>query len=624
MLGHNIRTPLAVIKYQWTGEKIVKNPFGRYLVRLVEGMEEMRQLAKENQEVYKQNYKKKYDKKAKPRSSEVGDLVLVRDHNKLQGFKKETCGPYPVMEVLAGNNYKLHMPDNPRRHSRLHVNMLEKYVTPIAECLWTDEDLQDLGPQMLGGAIGDVPEPEMYLEKEDRRKLRKLLVEYKDIFQSKPGRTSTTKIEIITADAYPIHLPAYRVPPIKLPMLEQEVKSLLEEGPIHLPAYRVPPIKLPMLEQEVKSLLEEGPIHLPAYRVPPIKLPMLEQEVKSLLEEGPIHLPAYRVPPIKLPMLEQEVKSLLEEGPIHLPAYRVPPIKLPMLEQEVKSLLEEGIIEPSSSQWASPTIIVPKPNGGTRLCIDYRKLNKITTPDVFPMPLIEDLIERLAQSKVISVLDVAKGYYQVPVHPNSVDKTAFVTPLGKYRVLVVPFVLCRAQAVFQHLMNTVLDGLVKFSSCYIDDIAVYSDSIIDHFEHLREVFTRLRVHGLTVKPIKCQLFHRRVTYLGHLVGGGEVRPLLPKIQVLKEFLRPKTKRQLRYFLGLSNYVLQKVHEYIEHYADKAHTLYDALKRNEPDSIVWNESSERAFLKLKNELTEETVLMAPQMDRSFILSTDAWE
>ena len=130
-------------------------------------------------------------------------------------------------------------------------------------------------------------------------------------------------------------------------------------------------------------------------------------------------------------------------------------------------------------------------------------------------------------------------------------------PLGKYSFLVMPFGLCGAPAVFQHLMNTVLDGLVKFISCYINDIVVYSDSITGHFEHLREVLTRLRVHGLTVKPIKCQLFHRRVTYLGHLVKGGEVRPLLPKIQVLKAFLRPKTKRQLRSFLGLSN--LQKVY-----------------------------------------------------------------
>ena len=149
----------------------------------------------------------------------------------------------------------------------------------------------------------------------------------------------------------------------------------------------------------------------------------------------------------------------------------------------MKSLLEEGIIEPSSSQWACPAIILPKPNRGIRLCIDYRKLNKISTPDVFPMPLIEDLIDHLSQSKVISVLDLAKGYYQVPAHPNSLDKTAFVTPLGKYSFLVMPFGLCGAPAVFQHLMNTVLDGLVKFSSCYIDDIAVYSDFITDHFEH---------------------------------------------------------------------------------------------------------------------------------------------
>ena len=214
----------------------------------------------------------------------------------------------------------------------------------------------------------------------------------------------------------------------------------------------------------------------------------------------------------------------------------------------MKSLLEEGIIEQSSSQWFSPAITVPNE-------LDYaliRKLNKITAPDVFPMPLIEDLIDRLAQSKVISVLDLVKGYYLGPVHPNSVDKTAFVTPLGMYSFLVMPLGLCGAPTVFQRLMNTVLDGLVKLSSCYIDDIAVYSVSVTNNFEHLREVLTRLRVHGLTVKPIKCQLFHRRVTYLGHLVGGGEVRHLFPKIQVLKEFMRPKTKCQLKSFLGLSN------------------------------------------------------------------------
>ena len=102
------------------------------------------------------------------------------------------------------------------------------------------------------------------------------------------------------------------------------------------------------------------------------------------------------------------------------------------------------------------------------------------------MPLIENLIDRLAQSKVISVLDLVKGYYLGPVHPNSVDKTAFVTPLGKYSFLVMPLGLCGAPTVFQRLMNTVLDGLVKLNSCYIDDIAVYSASVTNNFEHLRK------------------------------------------------------------------------------------------------------------------------------------------
>ena len=159
-----------------------------------------------------------------------------------------------------------------------------------------------------------------------------------------------------------------------------------------------------------------------------------------------------------------------------------------MLEEEIKSLLREGIIQPSNSQWAFPAILVPKPGGAVRLCIDYRKLNKVTIPDKFQIPLLDDLIDRLSQSKIITVLDLAKGFYQVPVHMNSVDKTAFVTPLGKYCFRVMPFGLTGAPSVFQRLMNTVLAGKVDHASADIDDIAIFSYTIEEHFCTFRGSF----------------------------------------------------------------------------------------------------------------------------------------
>ena len=179
--------------------------------------------------VIKEQYKMDYDKKARERKFEVGDLVLVRDHNKMQGFKRELSGPYTILEVLPRDNYKLHMPDNPCRHSRFHVNMLDKYITPTSECMLTEGEAVELGPQIPGSDEGSIPETEIYLEREDRKRLKRLVDEFQDVFKAKPGRTETAHIEIKTGDAYPVHLPAYRVPPAKLPQLEQEIKTLLED-----------------------------------------------------------------------------------------------------------------------------------------------------------------------------------------------------------------------------------------------------------------------------------------------------------------------------------------------------------------------------------------------------------
>lgn len=133
-----------------------------------------------------------------------------------------------------------------------------------------------------------------------------------------------------------------------------------------------------------------------------------------------------------------------------------------------------GIIEESESEWASPLVIVAKKDGGIRLCVDYRQLNEVTKFDAYPMPRIEELLDQIGQAEFISTLDLAKGYWQVPLDPEGKEKTAFITPRGLYQFTTMPFGLSGAPATFQRMMDNVLRGTEQFAGVYLDDIVIYS------------------------------------------------------------------------------------------------------------------------------------------------------
>ena len=162
-------------------------------------------------------------------------------------------------------------------------------------------------------------------------------------------------------------------------------------------------------------------------------------------------------------------------------------------------------------------------DGDVRFCVDYRKLNRVARFDAYPMPRIEELIDTVGPARVISTLDLAKGYWQIPVYEGSRDKTAFTIPFGLYEFNVMPFGLHSAPATFQRMINLVLRDCWSFARAYIDDIVVYSGSWEEHLDHPHKVLKCLHEANLTIKMAKCQFGRKEVHYLGHLIGGGETR-----------------------------------------------------------------------------------------------------
>ena len=152
-----------------------------------------------------------------------------------------------------------------------------------------------------------------------------------------------------------------------------------------------------------------------------------------------------------------------------MPPYRLPQAMKETLQEEIKEMLKHKIIEPSKSEWASPVILVSKKDGTKRLCVDFRRLNSVTEADPYPIPQVDELIDRLGNAKFITTLDLTKGYWQVPLAPESRAKTAFVTPFGKYQFLTMPFGLMGAPSTFQRMMDDLLRDLHLFSAAYIDD-----------------------------------------------------------------------------------------------------------------------------------------------------------
>ena len=304
--------------------------------------------------------------------------------------------------------------------------------------------------------------------------------------------------------------------------------------------------------------------------------------------------------------------------PIRQSPYRIPAAYRDEVEKELTEMLEHGMIEPTVSPWASPMVVVRKKDGTARICVDYRRLNSVTDMDAYPLPRIEDILDSIGRAKFITTLYLAKGYWQVPVSPGDRAKTAFVSPLGLYQFTTMPFGLCGAPSTFQRLMDDVLRGQQSFARAYLDDIVIFSCDWEEHLAHLRAVFEELREAGLTIKLRKCQFAMEECSYLGHKIGGGVVQPEQNKVEAIRQYPRPLTKKNVRAFLGLAGYYRR----FISRFAELARPLTDLTRKQQPDPVQWTPACEEAFIALKKALEDPPVLHNPDFNQPFILQTDA--
>lgn len=279
------------------------------------------------------------------------------------------------------------------------------------------------------------------------------------------------------------------------------------------------------------------------------------------------------------------IKHVIDVGearPTKQRYYAVSPAIESKMYSEVDRMIELGVVEESQSAWNSPVTIVAKANGKVRLCLDARQVNAVTVKDAYPMPLIDSILSRLNETRYISSVDLKDAFWQIELDVASRDKTAFTVP-GRplYQFVRMPFGLCNAAQSMCRLMDaTILSKLRDSVFVYIDDLLIVARDFDSLLDRLKTVATSLRRANLTINVEKSKFCMRKIKYLGHVVGNGEIKPDPTRVNCIAICPTPNTVKQVRRFLGMTGWYQR----YIHNYSAVAAPLTDLLKK--ADRFTW--------------------------------------
>ena len=357
----------------------------------------------------------------------------------------------------------------------------------------------------------------------------------------------------------------------------------------------------------------------------------------KILQLYPIQAIDTRIPPPIYKILDK-FKSLTQDftgndPPKHTTTHQIitnaPPVhsrvrplygeKLMAVREEFQKLQELGIVKESHSPWASPIHLVPK-GTGWRICGDYRRLNAVTKRDSYPMPNVNALYTLLHGSQIFTTLDLVRGYNQIPMAQDSIEKTAVITPVGLYEYLRMPFGLCNAAQSFQRFMHSLI-GHLPYTFVYIDDVLIFSRNKEEHLKHVEEVLRILHTANLRIGLEKCHFMTNVINFLGFSITANGITPNKKKCEAIADFPVPQTFHELHRFLGSIGFYRKHIH----HFAHKAYLLNELLRKapskNAPLDL--NDQEMLTFEALKLELLDltEHSFIDPS-SQEFTITTDA--
>ena len=376
---------------------------------------------------------------------------------------------------------------------------------------------------------------------------------------------------------------------------------------------------IPIQEQPRIGIHEIGPqedfvkYEKPKLTDAPVNTKVLE-DLEKLLEENKNAFAQDETQIGTTPLIQMSIDTG-DHPPIAKRPYTLALKHYEWARKEIDKLLEAGVIRESHSSWSAPVVIVPKSNGEKRLCVDFRALNKITRTYIWPMPRAEDIFAKLGKAKFFTTLDLRAGYHHIALTKDSIKKTGFCLPFGKYEYLKVPFGLAQAPAYFQNLMNKVLQGL-DFAISYLDDIIIFSETPEEHLKHIRIVLKRLQAANLKMKKSKCSFFKKELHYLGHLLTTEGIKPQPEKVKAISELKPPTTSKGVREFLGMVGYY----RKFISRFADAARPLTRLTRRE--IKFEWTKDCQEGFEYLRTCLMTDPILKYPDPSKRYVIFTDA--
>ncbi|EEB91673.1 hypothetical protein MPER_09934, partial [Moniliophthora perniciosa FA553] len=353
--------------------------------------------------------------------------------------------------------------------------------------------------------------------------------------------------------------------------------------------------------EEKKKTLEE--------LIPPYLLNYREQFEKGAAERFPESRP-----------YDHAIELKPDFKPINKPIYKLDATQTKLMEEFIEENLRKNYIRPSTSPIASPFFFVAKKEkGALRPCQDYRDLNAGTVKNAYPLPLVGDLLDKFKGATIFSKLDLRNGYNNIRIKDGDQWKAAFRTSKGHYE----PYGLCfsdstNSRATFQAFMDDTLSDFISEGWCvvYMDDILIFSKNKEEHQQRTIRLLQRLKERDLFLKPEKCEFDVTEVIFLGLVIRPGQIAMDPVKVAGIKDWLPPDTVTGVRSFLGFGNFY----RKFIGKYAEIARPLNDLTCKGK--EFVWTDECQTAFDKLKRKFLEDPVLIIPDMEKPFLLETDA--